>query len=109
MGSFFICIIKRYMSFILTWDTANFTWEEKQIIWELGDLIEGGGEDFLEEIYKYDAEKKKRLISLTLKLYGDTITESKQKEIKQYKISAKDIKLVVDKANIELMAENISF
>ena len=46
---------------------------------------------------------------LTLKLYGDTITESKQKEIKQYKISAKDIKLVVDKANIELMAENISF
>ena len=98
------------MSFI-TWDTANFTWEEKQIIWELGSLIEkaGGGGDFLEEIYKYDAEKKKRLISLTLKLYGDTIMESKQKEIKQYKITAKDIKLVVDKANIELMAENISF
>ena len=108
MGSFFIFIIKRYMSFILTWDTANFTWEEKQIIWELGALMEGGG-DFLEEVYKYDAEKKKRLISLTLKVYGDTITESKQKEIKQYKISAKDIKLVVDKANIELMAENISF
>ena len=96
------------MSFI-TWDTANFTWEEKQIIWELATLIEGGGGAFIEEIYKYDAEKKKRLISLTLKLYGDTITESKQKEIKQYKITAKDIKLVVDKANIELMAENISF
>ena len=96
------------MSFI-TWDTANFTWEEKQIIWELGALIEGGGGDFLEEIYKYDAEKKKRLISLTLKVYGDTITESKQKEIKQYKITAKDIKVIVDKANIELMAENISF
>ena len=109
MGSFFICIIKRYMSFI-TWNTANFTWEEKQIIWDLGRiLVEGGGEDFLEEIYKYDAEKKKSLISLTLKVYGDTITESKQKEIKQYKITAKDIKLIVDKANIELMAENVSF
>tara|TARA_B100001063_G_C16706372_1_gene525487 strand:+ start:271 stop:558 length:288 start_codon:yes stop_codon:yes gene_type:complete len=95
------------MSFI-TWDKANFKWEEKQIIWELASFI-GGGEDFIEEIYKYDAEKKKRLISLTLKIYGDTITESKQKEIKQYKITAKDIKLIVDKANIELMAENVSF
>ena len=95
------------MSFI-TWNKANFKWEEKQIIWELAFFI-GGGEDFIEEIYKYDAEKKKRLISLTLKIYGDTITESKQKEIKQYKITAKDIKLIVDKANIELMAENVSF
>jgi len=95
------------MSFI-TWNKANFKWEEKQIIWELASFI-GGGEDFIEEIYKYDAEKKKRLISLTLKIYGDTITESKQKEIKQYKITAKDIKLIVDKANIELMAENVSF
>ena len=95
------------MSFI-TWDKANFKWEEKQIIWELASFI-GGGEDFIEEIYKYDAEKKKRLMSLTLKIYGDTITESKQKEIKQYKITAKDIKLIVDKANIELMAENVSF
>ena len=71
------------MSFI-TWNKANFKWEEKQIIWELASFI-GGGEDFIEEIYKYDAEKKKRLIILTLKIYGDTITESKQKEIKQYK------------------------
>jgi NACalpha-BTF3-like transcription factor len=96
------------MSFI-TWDKANFNWEEKQIIWELASFIGGGGGDFIEEIYKYDAEKKKRLISLTLKVYGNTITESKQKEIKQYKITAKDIKLIVEKANIELMAENVSF
>ena len=94
------------MSFI-TWDKANFTYDEVQLIWELT-ILTGGG-DFIEEVYKYDDEKKKRLISLTLKVYGDTITESKQKEIKQYKITAKDIKLVVDKANIELMAENVSF
>ncbi len=94
------------MSFI-TWDAANFTWDDTQLIWELTALVGGG--DFIEEVYKYDDEKKKRLISLTLKIYGDTITESKQKEIKQYKITAKDIKLIVDKANIELMAENVSF
>ena len=94
------------MSFV-TWDKANFSWDETLLIWELSALVGGG--DFIEEIYKYDAEKKKRLISLTLKIYGDTITESKQKEIKQYKITAKDIKLIVDKANIELMAENVSF
>ena len=90
-----------------TWDNANFTWSETQLIWELAALTGGG--DFIEEIYKYDAEKKERLISLTLKVYGDTITEAKKRKIKQYKITAKDIKIVVDKANIELMAENISF
>ena len=90
-----------------TWDKANFTWDETQLIWELSALTGGG--DFIEEIYKYDAEKKERLISLTLKVYGDTITESKKREIKQYKITAEDIKIVVNKTNIELMAENISF
>ena len=94
------------MSFV-TWDKANFSWDETLLIWELSALVGGG--DFIEEIYKYDDEKKKKLISLTLRVYGDTITESKQKEIKQYKITAKDIKLIVDRANIELMAENVSF
>ena len=91
------------------WDKACFTWDDEiDFIWELSKYFPGAG-DFIEEIYKYDAEKKERLISLTLKVYGDTITESKKREIKQYKITAKDIKLIVDKANIELMAENVSF
>ena len=90
-----------------TWDKAIFTYDETQLIWELS-VLTGGG-DFIEEIYKYDDEKKKRLISLTLKVYGDTITESKQKEIKQYKIKAEDIKLIVEKSGIELTTENISF
>ena len=94
------------MSFY-SWNNINFTWDDTQLIWELTALVGGG--DFIEEIYKYDDEKKKKLISLTLRVYGDTITESKQKEIKQYKITAKDIKLIVDRANIELMAENVSF
>lgn len=94
------------MSFY-SWNNINFTWDDAQLIWELTALVGGG--DFIEEIYKYDDEKKKKLISLTLRVYGDTITENKQKEIKQYKITAKDIKLIVDRANIELIAENVSF
>jgi len=90
----------------ITWNNANFTYDEIQLIWELT-FITGGG-DFIEEIYKYDAEKKRKLIKLILKVHGNTITESKQKEIKQYKITAKDIKVVIKKANMELMAENVS-
>ena len=91
-----------------TWDKAIFTYDETQLIWELS-VLTGGG-DFIEEIYKYDDEKKKRLISLTLKVYGDIITESKQKEIKQYKITAKDIKLLAEKVlGIEVLTENIKF
>ena len=95
----------------IKWENANFTWDNNPYIWDEVQLVEEiiRGGNFDEEIYKYDAEKKRRLVKLILKVHGNTITESKKREIKQYKITAKDIKLVVDKANIELMAENISF
>ena len=101
------------MSTPITWDNANFTWDNNPHTWDEVQLIieiVGGGGDFEEEIYKYDAEKKKRLIKLTLKVYGDTITESKKREIKQYKITAKDIKVVVKEVlGVEMIAENVSF
>ena len=100
----------------IKWNEANFkwndnphTWNEVQLVIEIVEAISGGG-DFEEEIYKYDAEKKKRLIKLTLKVYGDTITESKKREIKKYKITAKDIKVVVKEVlGVEMIAENVSF
>ena len=98
------------MSTPITWDNANFTWDNNPHTWdEVLLVIEvvkalGGGGD------KYDAEKKKRLIKLTLKVYGDTITESKKREFKNYKITAKDIKVVVKEVlGVEMIAENISF
>ena len=101
------------MSTPITWDNANFTWDNNPHTWDEVQLIieiVGGGGDFEEEIYKYDTEKKKRLIKLTLKVYGDTITESKKREIKNYKITAKDIKVVVKEVlGVEMIAENISF
>ena len=104
------------MSTPITWDKANviwsnnsFTWDEVQLAEELQQLVRGGG-DFIEEIYKYDTNKRNKLIKLTLKVQGNTITESKKKEIKQYKIKAKDIKIVVKKVlGTEIIAENISF
>ena len=93
----------------LKWEETKYKWEETRFVWDLVRKIGGGG-DFIEEIYKYDAEKKEKLISITLKVYGDTITESKKRQIKQYKIKAKDIKLVVKEVlGVEMIAENISF
>ena len=96
------------MAYPLQWDKTQITWDELALAWDLS-VITGAG-NFDEEIYKYDAEKKKRLIKLTLKVYGDTITESKKREIKNYKITAKDIKVVVKEVlGVEMIAENISF
>ena len=54
--------------------------------------------------------KKSRLVKLILKVQGNTITESKKREIKQYKIKAKDIKIVAEKVlGIEVITENIKF
>ena len=93
----------------LKWEETKYKWEETRFVWDLVRKIGGGG-DFIEEIYKYDAEKKEKLISITLKVYGDTITESKKRQIKQYKIKAIDIKLVVKEVlGVEMIAENISF
>ena len=97
----------------IKWEDANFKWNDNSYTWDevqlVIEIISAPGE-FDEEIYKYDAEKKRRLISLTLKIYGDTITESKKREIKQYKIKAKDIKIVVKEVlGVEMIAEDVSF
>ena len=66
-------------------------------------FFEGSYSDYLEN-------KKKRLVKLILKVHGNTITESKKREIKQYKIKAKDVRLVVKEVSgVELTTENISF
>ena len=96
------------MAYPLQWDKTQITWDELALAWDLS-VITGAG-NFDEEIYKYDAEKKRKLVKLILKVYGNTITEKKEKEIKQYKIKAKDIKLVVKEVlGVEMIAENISF
>ena len=76
-----------------------FTWDDVVLI------RRAAGEDW----NTWEQKDKKKLVKLILKIYGETITESKQKEIKQYKIKAKDIKIAVKEVlGAQMIAENVS-
>jgi len=94
---------------IFQWNTANFIWNNNPYTWDEVVLIESllaAGED---EWQEWNKSKKDKLVKLILKIHGNTITESKKREIKQYKIKAKDIKIAVKEVlNTEMIAENIS-
>ena len=105
---------------IFTWNNADFTWNQSNpsdplYTWDDVALIKeaiGGGGVITEDMpwMKWDDtdERKKKLIKLILKVHGNTITESKQKEIKEYKIKATDIKLAIKKiTNVGIVTENI--
>ena len=93
------------MGFI-TWDQASFLWNSNQYTWEDVQLILAAGE---EEWPQWNEEKKNKFIKLILKVHGNTITESKKREIKQYKIKAKDIRIAVKEVlGVKMIAENIS-
>ena len=91
----------------IVWSSNSFTWDEVQLVQE---IIQQGGGVIEDDMPWMKPEKKEQLIKLILKIRGETLTESKQKQIKQYKIKAKDVKLVVKEVSgIELTTENISF
>ena len=93
------------VSTLFQWSSApsntnhpTYTWGEVQL------AIKAAGDDYSQWV-DFD---KKRLIKLILRVHGSTITEEKQKEIKQYKIKVSDIKLAINKIpGIEIMTENI--
>ena len=90
-----------------TWGQANFSFSSSNFTWSEIQLILSAGE---EEWSQWGKEKKQKLVKLILKIHGNTITESKKREIKQYKIKAKDIRIAVKKVlNTEMIAENVSF
>ena len=90
----------------ITWDQANFSLDSNSFTWDDVKLARrAAGEDW----NTWKKEDKKKLIKLVLKVHGNTITESIQKEIKQYKITAKDIKIVVKEVlGVKMIAEGIS-
>ena len=97
----------------ITWNTANFTWNSNSFTWDevqlVQEILRGGG-NIEDDMPWMKPQKKEQLIRLILKVRGETLTESKQKQIKQYKIKAKDIRLVVKEVSgVELTTENISF
>ncbi len=91
----------------IIWNSNSFTWDEVQLVQE---IIQQGGGVIEDDMPWMKPEKKEQLIKLILKIRGETLTESKQKQIKQYKIKAKDVRLVVKEVSgVELTTENISF
>jgi hypothetical protein len=90
----------------ITWGQANFLFGNNTFTWEDVKLARrAAGEDW----NTWEQKDKKKLVKLVLKVHGNTITESKQKEIKQYKITAKDIKIVVKEVlGVKMIAEGIS-
>ena len=99
----------------ITWNTANFTWNSNSFTWDEVQLVQeilqkGGGGNIEDDMPWMKPEKKAKLIKLILKVKGETLTESKTKPIKQYKIKANDVRLVVKEiSGVELTTENISF
>ena len=91
----------------IIWSSNSFTWDEVQLVEE---IIRQGGGIIEDDMPWMKPEKKEQLIKLILKVKGETLTESKTKQIKQYKIKANDVRLVVKEiSGVELTTENISF
>ncbi len=72
----------------IEWQDADFTWDiapknpsYPKYTWDEVELIQyAAGDDYS----KWEDFDKKKLVKLVLKVYGDTITEEKQKEIKHF-------------------------
>ena len=92
---------------IFNWNDANILWNNNPYTWdEVQLIIEVAGD---EDWDQWEKKKKQRLVKLILKIHGNTITESKRRKIKQYKIKAKDIRIVVKEVlGTEMIAENVS-
>ena len=90
----------------ITWGQANFSFNNNTFTWDDVKLARrAAGEDW----NTWEQKDKKKFIKLILKVHGNTITESKQKEIKQYKIRATDIRIAVKKVlDVKMIAEGIS-
>ena len=103
----------------IKWEDADFKWElapteggTSRYTWDDVVLVEealGGGGDMGEMPWtKWEDDKKKRLIKLICKVQGRTYKETK--EIKDIKITTKDIKILAEKVlGIEVITENIKF
>ena len=94
----------------ILWNSNSFTWDDVQLVEEIVKTIQQGGGVIEDDMSWMKPKKREQLIKLILKIKGETLTESKTKQIKQYKIKAKDIKLVVKEVlGVEMIAEGVSF
>ena len=92
-----------------TWNKANFKWNvaptntsKSRYTWDEIALVKYAAgvaststeDDFIHPFFDKDPEKKDKLVKLICKVQGKTI--KKEKEIKDYKITVKDIQLLTE-------------
>ena len=92
-----------------TWNKANFKWNiaptnthKSHYTWDEISLVKYAAgvastaieDDFIHPFFDRDPEKKDKLVKLICKVQGKTI--KKEKEIKDYKITIKDIQLLTE-------------
>ena len=97
---------------LYTWNNANILWNNNPYTWDEVELVRklAGERAGYADWDVLNQSDQKKLIKLILKIHGNTITESKKREIKQYKIKASDIKITVEKVlGVEVLTENIKF
>ena len=96
----------------ITWDKADFKWNDNPHIWNLVlEILEAGGgtlEGAVRAVEELEPEKKKRFIKLVCKVKGIE-TYSGQKTIRDdIEVSAEDVELVIKEVlGIDLTVENI--
>ena len=72
--------------------STPFTWDDVALLIEVVEAVQLGGGP--EEYLKDKKEKRKKLIKLICKVQGKTIKE--EKEIKDFKITVKDIEILAE-------------
>ena len=96
---------------LITWGQANFSWTNNSFTWEDVALVEaalGGGGVMADDMpwTKWEDDKKEKLVKLICKVKGKTYKQTKQ--VKDIKITTKDIRLLAEKVlGIEVITENV--
>ena len=104
----------------IKWKDADFKWNisptdttKPRYTWNDVTLVEeaiGGGGVMADDMpwTKWEDDKKEKLIKLICKVKGKTYKQTKQ--VKDIKITAKDIRLLAEKVlGIEVITENVKF
>jgi hypothetical protein len=96
---------------LTTWGQANFSWNNNSFTWGDIALVEealGGGDMSEMPWTKWEDDKKEKLVKLICKVKGKTYKQTKQ--VKDIKITAKDIRLLAERVlGIEVITENVKF
>jgi hypothetical protein len=83
----------------VTWSEADFTWSDNEYSWNdvylVLDLVNNsGGGGVFNEFLLLPKNKKDQFVTLILKVKGETIKQTKKK--KRFKVTAKDVNLVIE-------------